>query len=78
MKYLAKEAASARTVVGNPAVDGATFEIVMEPELGSGSQQCFYLPAQAWSPIGSIGYKYTCLNGPIFTYWDAINLPEMI
>lgn len=25
-----------------------------------------------------IGYKYTCLNGPIFTYWDAINLPEMI
>jgi NAD(P)H-flavin reductase len=26
----------------------------------------------------SIGYKYTCLHGPIFTYWDAINLPEMI
>jgi NAD(P)H-flavin reductase len=26
----------------------------------------------------SIGYKYTCLQGPIFTYWDAINLPEMI
>jgi NAD(P)H-flavin reductase len=26
----------------------------------------------------SIGYKYTCLEGPIFTYWDAINLPEMI
>lgn len=26
----------------------------------------------------SVGYKYTCLNGPIFTYWDAINLPEMI
>jgi NAD(P)H-flavin reductase len=26
----------------------------------------------------SIGYKYTCTNGPIFTYWDAINLPEMI
>jgi sulfhydrogenase subunit gamma (sulfur reductase) len=26
----------------------------------------------------SIGYKYTCLNGPIFTYWDAINLPEMV
>ena len=25
-----------------------------------------------------IGYKYTCLQGPIFTYWDAINLPEMI
>ena len=26
----------------------------------------------------SIGYKYTCMQGPIFTYWDAINLPEMI
>jgi sulfhydrogenase subunit gamma (sulfur reductase) len=26
----------------------------------------------------SIGHKYTCLHGPIFTYWDAINLPEMI
>lgn len=25
-----------------------------------------------------IGHKYTCLDGPIFTYWDAINLPEMI
>jgi len=25
-----------------------------------------------------IGYKYTCLDGPIFTYWDALNLPEMI
>jgi NAD(P)H-flavin reductase len=26
----------------------------------------------------SIGYKYTCLHGPIFTYWDALNLPEMV
>ena len=26
----------------------------------------------------AIGYKYTCIHGPIFTYWDAINLPEMI
>lgn len=26
----------------------------------------------------SVGYEYTCINGPIFTYWDAINLPEMI
>ena len=25
-----------------------------------------------------IGYKYTCLDGPIFTYWDAVNLQEMI
>jgi NAD(P)H-flavin reductase len=26
----------------------------------------------------SIGYKYTCIHGPIFTYWDAINLPELV
>lgn len=26
----------------------------------------------------TIGYKYTCIHGPIFTYWDAINLPEII
>ena len=26
----------------------------------------------------NVGYKYTCTHGPIFTYWDALNLPEMI
>jgi sulfhydrogenase subunit gamma (sulfur reductase) len=26
----------------------------------------------------SVGYRYTCIHGPIFTYWDALNLPEMI
>ena len=26
----------------------------------------------------SVGYKYTCMHGPIFTYWDAINLPEIV
>ena len=26
----------------------------------------------------AIGAKYTCLHGPVFTYWDALNLPEMI
>lgn len=26
----------------------------------------------------SVGYKYTCIHGPVFTYWDAINLPEII
>ena len=24
-----------------------------------------------------VGHKYTCVDGPIFTYWDAINLPEI-
>lgn len=26
----------------------------------------------------SIGYKQTCLDGPVFSYWDAQNLPEVI
>ena len=26
----------------------------------------------------SVGYKYTCIHGPIFTYWDVINLPEVV
>jgi hypothetical protein len=63
VKYLAKEAASASTIVGNPTVDGATFEIVMEPELGTGSQQCFVLPGAGWSAIGAIGYKYKDVTG---------------
>lgn len=25
-----------------------------------------------------VGYKYTCIHGPVFTYWDAINLPELV
>ncbi len=26
----------------------------------------------------SVGYKYTCIHGPVFTDWDAINLPEIV
>ncbi|MDI6870205.1 MAG: FAD/NAD(P)-binding protein [Bacillota bacterium] len=26
----------------------------------------------------NVGHKYTCLDGPVFSYWDAINLPGMI
>ena len=26
----------------------------------------------------AVGYTFTCLHGPGFTYWDAINLPELI
>jgi hypothetical protein len=58
VKYLAKETASSSVVQGNPLTGGATFEIVMQPALGSGSQQCFALPASGWSSAGSIGYKY--------------------
>lgn len=26
----------------------------------------------------AVGYTFTCLHGPVFTFWDAINLPELI
>jgi hypothetical protein len=68
VKYLGKEIASSRTVQGSPLSGGATFEVVLQPELGSGSQQCFALPASGWSAISSIGYKYrdaTGTNGPV-------------
>lgn len=26
----------------------------------------------------AIGYKLTCKDGPVFTYWDALNLQELI
>jgi len=26
----------------------------------------------------SVGYTFTCLHGPVFSYWDAMNLPELI
>ena len=26
----------------------------------------------------AVGYTLTCLHGPVFSFWDAINLPELI
>jgi NAD(P)H-flavin reductase len=26
----------------------------------------------------AVGYTFTCLHGPVFKYWDALNLPELI
>jgi NAD(P)H-flavin reductase len=26
----------------------------------------------------AVGYTFTCLHGPVFRYWDALNLPELI
>jgi sulfhydrogenase subunit gamma (sulfur reductase) len=26
----------------------------------------------------AVGYTFTCLHGPVFTLWDAMNLPELI
>jgi NAD(P)H-flavin reductase len=26
----------------------------------------------------SVGHKYTCTDGPIFTYWDVMNMQEVV
>ncbi len=26
----------------------------------------------------AVGYTFTCLHGPVFQYWDAMNLPELV
>lgn len=26
----------------------------------------------------AVGYTFTCLHGPVFKYWDAMNLPELV
>jgi len=26
----------------------------------------------------AVGYTFTCLHGPVFSFWDAMNLPELI
>ena len=26
----------------------------------------------------AVGSKYCCQDGPVFSYWDALNLPDMI
>ncbi|HDI83634.1 MAG TPA: oxidoreductase, partial [candidate division WOR-3 bacterium] len=26
----------------------------------------------------AIGYIYTCIDGPVFTYWDVIHMKELI
>jgi len=68
VKYLGKELVHSATVQGDPVSNGATFEVVLEPEFGTGSQQCFTLPASGWRPISTYGYKYndgTGANGPV-------------
>jgi CHRD domain-containing protein len=49
-----KENASSNTVTGDPVTNGATLRVTLTP----GGDQCFPLPAQNWSAISSIGFKY--------------------
>ncbi|MGE5507179.1 MAG: FAD/NAD(P)-binding protein [Chitinophagales bacterium] len=48
---------------------GERILMTLERKMQCGVGKCGYC---------KIGHKYTCLDGPVFSYWDAINLPGMI
>jgi hypothetical protein len=55
---------------GSPFDGGATLEVVLQPEIGVGSQQCFSLPAAGWRMANSIAFTYkdtTGAYGPVKT-----------
>lgn len=52
----AKEKASPNTIVGNPVMNGATLNIIVQG--GTPSQQTITLPAANWSGDAVKGYKY--------------------
>ncbi len=61
------------------------YKYVLEKLLGLGySKGSIYMSLERRMECGEgkcghcvVGHKYTCIDGPIFTYWDAINLPEI-
>ncbi len=62
------------------------YKFVLEQlvEMGFGKDRIFLsLERRMECGIGkcghcAVGYTFTCLHGPVFSYWDAINLPELI
>ena len=48
---------SPNTVVGNPATAGASLRVIANG--GTDSDQTFTLPASGWSPISTLGYRYS-------------------
>ena len=57
VKVYAKETASSSTIVGDPTVGGATLRVVANG--GTSSDQTFSMPASGWTPISTIGFKYS-------------------
>jgi len=58
--FTEEEEHSASAIVGDPTVSGATLRV----SLGDGNEQCFDLPASAWSSLGPLGFKYHDVHGP--------------
>ncbi|HDY71536.1 MAG TPA: hypothetical protein ENH50_07670 [Nitrospirae bacterium] len=61
------------------------YKFVLDKLLGLGySKGSIYMSLERRMECGQgkcghcvVGHKYTFIEGPIFTYWDAINLPEI-
>jgi sulfhydrogenase subunit gamma (sulfur reductase) len=64
----------------------AFYGTVIEPMVARGlAKDRIYLSLERRMECGlgkcghcAVGYTFTCLHGPVFTYWDALNLPELI
>lgn len=62
------------------------YKFVLEKLIASGfGKDRIYLSLERRMECGigkcghcAVGYTFTCLHGPVFSYWDAINLPELI
>jgi hypothetical protein len=67
-----EEKRSASGIVGDPTVSGATLRV----SLAEGGDQCFDLPAFAWSRVGMLGFKYHNLGGPGAVTSAAIDKEE--
>lgn len=49
--------------------DGDRIFVSLERKMRCGIGKCAHC---------TVGHKYACIHGPVFTYWDTLNLPEMI
>jgi NAD(P)H-flavin reductase len=62
------------------------YKFVLEKLVASGlAKDRIYLSLERRMECGvgkcghcAVGYTFTCLHGPVFSYWDAVNLPELI
>jgi len=67
-KILYKAKNDTGTVVGDPTVGGATFNLQLTTGGTGGGTQCFSLPSTGWSAISTLGFKYRdpqLVNGPV-------------
>lgn len=77
------EPGGAAAVISGPAT---FYGSILEPLVERGfAKDRVYLSLERRMECGlgkcghcAVGYTFTCLHGPVFTYWDAVNLPELV